>query len=138
MSDSLWPHGLYPTRLLCPWGSPGKNTGVGCHVAISFSRRSSPSGTDQKSIQFRVPDPSISSFTGVIKVAQTVKRLPTMWKTWVQSLGLGRFPWRRACQPMPVFLPGEPHGQMCLAGFSPWGRKESDMTEQLSTAQHTS
>ena len=31
MSDSLWPHGLKPTRLLCPWDSPGKNTRVGCH-----------------------------------------------------------------------------------------------------------
>ena len=30
MSDSLGPHGLYPTRLLCPWNFPGKNTGVGC------------------------------------------------------------------------------------------------------------
>ena len=29
--DSLRPHELQPTRLLCPWGSPGKNTGVGCH-----------------------------------------------------------------------------------------------------------
>ena len=27
----LWPHGLQPARLLCPWDSPGKNTGVGCH-----------------------------------------------------------------------------------------------------------
>ena len=30
VSDSLPSHGLYPTRLLCPWNSPGKNTGVGC------------------------------------------------------------------------------------------------------------
>ena len=29
--DSLWPRGLQPTRLLCPWNFPGKNTGVGCH-----------------------------------------------------------------------------------------------------------
>ena len=29
MSDSLWPHGLYPAGLLCPWSSPGKNTWVG-------------------------------------------------------------------------------------------------------------
>ena len=29
MSDSSWPHGLQPARLLCPWNSPGKNTGVG-------------------------------------------------------------------------------------------------------------
>ena len=32
MSDSLRPQGLQPTRLLCPWDSPGKNTGVGCHA----------------------------------------------------------------------------------------------------------
>ena len=34
MSDSLRPHGLSPTRLLCPWDSPGKNTGVGCHFLL--------------------------------------------------------------------------------------------------------
>ena len=34
VSDSLRPHGLYPTRLLCPWNSPGKNTGVGCHSLL--------------------------------------------------------------------------------------------------------
>ena len=32
MSDSLRPHGPWPARLLCPWDSPGKNTGVGCHL----------------------------------------------------------------------------------------------------------
>ena len=31
VSDSLRPHGLQPARLLCPWNSPGKNTGVGGH-----------------------------------------------------------------------------------------------------------
>ena len=31
VSNSLRPHGLYPTRHLCPWDFPGKNTGVGCH-----------------------------------------------------------------------------------------------------------
>ena len=34
VSDSLRPHGLKPTRLLCPWNSPGKNTGVGCHSLL--------------------------------------------------------------------------------------------------------
>ena len=33
-STSLQPHGLEPTRLLCPWDSPGKNTGVGCHFLL--------------------------------------------------------------------------------------------------------
>ena len=36
MSNCLWPHGLKPTRLLCPWNSPGKNTGVGCQ-SLQFS-----------------------------------------------------------------------------------------------------
>ena len=31
---SLQPHGLWPARRLCPWGSPGKNTGVGCHSLL--------------------------------------------------------------------------------------------------------
>ena len=31
MSNSLWPHGLQPARLLCPRNFPGKNMGVGCH-----------------------------------------------------------------------------------------------------------
>ena len=31
---TLQPHGLWSTRLLCPWDSPGKNTGVGCHALL--------------------------------------------------------------------------------------------------------
>ena len=34
MSNSVWPHGWQPTRLPCPWDSPGKNTGVGCHFLL--------------------------------------------------------------------------------------------------------
>ena len=34
MSDSLQPHGLLPTRLLCPWDFSGKTTGVGCHLLL--------------------------------------------------------------------------------------------------------
>ena len=34
VSDSSRPHGLQPTRLLCPWDSPGKSTGVGCHCLL--------------------------------------------------------------------------------------------------------
>ena len=46
MAVSLQPHGLQPTRLLCPWDSPGKITGVGCHVlpqGISPTQGSNPS-----------------------------------------------------------------------------------------------
>ena len=34
VSDSWWPHGLQPTRLLHPWDFPGKSTGVGCHCLL--------------------------------------------------------------------------------------------------------
>ena len=34
MSNSLWPRGLWPARLLCPWNFPGKSTGVGCHFLL--------------------------------------------------------------------------------------------------------
>ena len=34
MSDSVRPHRRQPTRLPCPWDSPGKNTGVGCHFLL--------------------------------------------------------------------------------------------------------
>ena len=44
---------------------------------------------------------------------------------------VGKIPWRKKWQPTPVFLPGESHGQRNLVGYSPWGHKESDMTEQL-------
>ena len=45
--------------------------------------------------------------------------------------GSGRSPWRRKWQSTPVLLPGKSHGQSSLVGYSPWGRRESDMTEQL-------
>ena len=44
---------------------------------------------------------------------------------------VGKILWRRAWQPTPVFLPEESHGERSVAGYSPWGRKESDMTEEL-------
>ena len=39
---------------------------------------------------------------------------------------VGKIAWRRKLQPTPVFLPGKPHGQRSLTGYSPWGHKELD------------
>ena len=44
---------------------------------------------------------------------------------------------RRKWQPTPVFLPGKSHGQRNLVGYSPWGCKESDTTEQLHSLTHS-
>ena len=43
---------------------------------------------------------------------------------WVRKI-----PWRRAQQPTPVLLPGESQGQRSPVGCSPWGHRETDMTE---------
>ena len=75
-------------------------------------------------------------FTGIYQapraslVAQMVKiclqcRRPGFYP-WVRKIS-----WRRAWLPNPVFLPGGFYGQRNLAGYSPWGHKESDTTEQL-------
>ena len=71
-------------------------------------------------------------------VAQMVKHLSTMRETRVWSLGQEDPLWvrkiwvrRRKWQSTPVLLPGKSHGQRSLVGYSPWGRKESDTTEQL-------
>ena len=60
-----------------------------------------------------------------------VKYLPAMKKKQETQLipELGRFPWRKVWQPIPVFLPGESHGQQSLVGYSPWGCKDLDTTE---------
>ena len=59
-----------------------------------------------------------------------VKRLPAMWETWVRSLGQ-EDPLEKEMATTPVRLPGESHGGRSLVAYSPWGRKESDTTEQL-------
>ena len=41
MSDSVQPHRRQPTRLLHPWDSPGKNTGVGCHFLLQCMKETS-------------------------------------------------------------------------------------------------
>ena len=67
---------------------------------------------------------------GTSLVAQRLKCLPPCrrprFDPWV-----GKIPWRRKWQPTPVFLPGESHGRRSLVGYSPWGRKELDTTQQL-------
>ena len=55
-------------------------------------------------------------------MAQLVKNPPAMWETWV-----GKIPWRRERLPTPGFWPGEFH-----LLYSPWGREESETSEQLS------
>ena len=47
MSDSVRPHRRQPIRLLCPWDSPGKNNGVGCHFLLQCMKVKSESEVAQ-------------------------------------------------------------------------------------------
>ena len=51
---------------------------------------------------------------------------------WVEKI-----PWRKAWQPSPVFLSGEPHGQRSLEGYSPWGRKRVEYDWRDLARTHT-
>ena len=66
----------------------------------------------------------------VFLVTQMVEYLPAMQKTQVQSW-VGKIHWRSEWQLTPIFLPEYFHEQRNLAGYSPWGLKESDTTEWL-------
>ena len=59
-----------------------------------------------------------------------VKRLSTVRETWVRALDW-EDPRRRKWQSTPGLLPGKSHAQRSLVDYSPWGRKESNMTERL-------
>ena len=59
-----------------------------------------------------------------------LKCLLAMWETWVRSLGR-EDPVEKEWQPTPVLLPGKFHELRRLISYSPWGSKESDMTERL-------
>ena len=61
-----------------------------------------------------------------------VKNLPAMQETQVQSLGWEDALEKRVTTPSSI-LAGKSHVQRSLAGYGPWGHKESDTTEGLST-----
>ena len=105
-----------------PCGSPGKESAcnVGNLGSVPELGRS-PGGGHGNPLQYYWAS----------LVAQMVKNLSTMQETWVRSLLQEDLPKEGR-----AFLLGESPGQRSLVGYSPWGHEESDMTEQLSTAQH--
>ena len=55
MSDSVQPQRQQPTRLPCPWDSPGKNTGVGCHFLLQCMQVKSESEVAQSCLTLSDP-----------------------------------------------------------------------------------
>ena len=64
------------------------------------------------------------------------KDSPCQWRRFKRlqfNPCVGKIPWRRKWQPIPVFLPGKSHGQRSLVSYSSWGHKEPNMTEHPCT-----
>ena len=131
MSDSVRPHRLQPTRLPCPWDSPGKNTRVGCHFLLQCMKGKSESEVAQSCPTLRnLMDCSLSGFlgpwnfpgksTGVgCNFLHQQCRRPG-FNPWVQKI-----PWRRKLQPTPVLLPVKFYGQRDLVGLESIGLQKS-------------
>ena len=70
VSDSVQPHRRQPNRLPCPWDSPGKNTGVGCHFLLKCMKVKSESEVAQSCLTLSDPmdcSPPGSSIHGTLQ-----------------------------------------------------------------------
>ena len=145
--DSVWPYGLQAPKLICPWDSPGKNRGVGCHFLLQGifpTQGSNPGLLYCRQILYRWATGEALQFCREIKnidswnisvfiffsclhccraslVAQLVKNLLAMRETWVLSLG-----WED-----PLEKGTATHSSILtwwIPWTIPWGCKELDMT----------
>ena len=134
MYNYVRPHRQQPTRLRHPWDSPGKNTGVGCHLLLQCMKvksqsevvQSCPTPSDPIRKQYELG----ALFTLVhlnYKINEAREYQPCRKCV---PLGLPRaLSRRRQWHPTPVLLPGKSHGGRSVVGCCLWGRTESDTTE---------
>ena len=106
-------HGILQARIL-EW------------IAIPFSMDLSDPEIEPRSLSLQI-DSCFPGSTSAKEPACQCRRCKRCWfNPWVRNI-----PWRRTWQPTPVILLGKSYGQRSLAGYSPWGLKELDMTERL-------
>ena len=154
MSDSVWPHRRQPIRLLCPWDSPGKNTGLGCHFLLQYMKVKSESEVAQSCPTLSNPmDCSLpgSSVQGIFQ-ARTLDWVAISfsntwkWKVKVKSLSRARLlatPWTAAYQAPPSkgfsrqeYWSGVPLPSWtrvsCIAGrfFISWATREAHLEDK--------
>ena len=95
MSDSVRPHRWQPTRLPCPWDSPGKNTGVGCHFLLQCMKVKSQSEVTQSCPTLRDPmDCSLpgSSVHGIFQ-ARVLEWGALAFSVRIETIPFFLFPW---------------------------------------------
>ena len=73
----------------------------------------------------------VTIFLNKLNLSEKLKtlRLHLQHRRRKYNPGVGRIPWWRKWQPIPIFFPEKYHGQRSLVGYSPKGRKELDTTE---------
>ena len=95
MPDSLRPHGLQPTRLLHPWDSPGKSTGVGCYCLLLFRY-------DLNQIPYQIPYDYTVEVTERFKGLNLIDRVPEELSMEVcdivQETGIKTIPMEKKCK----------------------------------------
>ena len=138
MSHSVWPHWWKPTRFPCPWDSPDKNTGVGCHFRLQCMKVKSESEIAQSCPTLHDPtlcdpiDGSLpgSSIHGIFQARQEYwSEVPLSSPISCHIVRiLHRHIFFIKWEPTPVFLLGKSHGQGYLEGYSPWSCNELEMT----------
>ena len=132
---TVWPHRQPPTRLLCPWDPPGKNTGVGCHFPLQCMKVKSESEVTQlcptlsdpmdcsppgspvpEILQARTLEWVAISFSNAwkwkvkVKPLSPVQLLATSWTEAYQAPLSMRFPRQEYGSGLPVPSPGDlPH-----------------------------
>ena len=134
VSDSLQHHG--PARILCPWDSPSKNTGVSRHSLLqgnlpdpriksgspalqAGSLPEPPGKTHSVTLTYLAIGVPSDRASQVVLVVKNISANARDIKDASLDPWAGKIPWRRAQLPTPLFLPGEFHGQRSLAGYSP-------------------
>ena len=95
--DSVQPHRRQPTRLPCPWDSPGKNTGVGCHFLLQCMKVKSES-----------------------EVAQSCPTLATPWTAAYQAPSSMGFSRRKYWSGLPLPSPPTPLGYHKIPNWALW------------------
>ena len=123
----IWIYGRrawQPTIVFLPGESHGQRSLAGYPSVWGYKELDKP----ESHTHIYIHTPHLWGFPGGISgkepTCQCRRHKRLGFSPWV-----GKIPWRRAWQPTPVFLLGESHGQRSLAGYSPWGHEELDMTE---------
>ena len=117
---------------LCPYDSPGKNPGVGCHTLLQGIFPHPPrDGThiclpQAGSLSLRPPGRPNTCIYNCDSLAQHLS-----WEYALFHCCYSCQSRRRQWHPTPVLLPGKSHGWRSPEGCSPWGLEKSDTTERL-------